>query len=174
MLELIKRRPEYAAGYKQYCRESYDNGVVFFRPANPDLLNDDWFSRTEHLYDLKEKGLLDGHPKGFHYWAVDSGRFIGEFQLRTEFPEKVMRDIGSIGYAVRVSEWNKGYGTMILRLGLGIAGEHGMEKVLLNINSKNAVSIHICEKLGGRLWDTIEGYNEAEGRHLINRYWIEL
>ena len=122
----------------------------------------------------KEKGLVEGQPVSFHYWAVDDGRFIGEFQLRTEFPAKVMLDIGSIGYAVRVSEWNKGYGTQILRRGLEIAKEHGMEKVLLNINEKNAASVHVCEKLGGKLWDTIERYNEAEGDHLVRRYWIML
>ena len=93
---------------------------------------------------------------------------------RTGFPPKVMPDIGSVGYAARVSEWNKGYGTQILRWGLAIAKEHGMEKVLLNINEKNAASIHVCEKLGGKLWDTIERYNEAEGHHLAGRYWIML
>ena len=85
-----------------------------------------------------------------------------------------MQDIGSVGYAVRVSEWNKGYGTQILRRGLEIAKEHGMEKVLLTINEKNAASIHVCEKLGGKLWDTIERDNEAEGYHLVRRYWIML
>lgn len=85
-----------------------------------------------------------------------------------------MLDIGSIGYAVRVSEWGKGYGMGILRRGLEIAKEHGMEKVLLTINDKNTASIHVCEKLGGKLEDTIEAYNEAEGHHLLRRYWITL
>ena len=174
MLQLIKRCPDYAEGYKAYCQEYYDHNIVFFRPSNPKYLVGDWFASTKDWYDRKEKGLLEGQPVGFHYWAVDDGRFIGEFQLRTEFPPKVMLDIGSIGYAVKVSEWNKGYGTQILRRGLEIAKEHGMEKVLLNINEKNAASIHVCEKLGGKLWDTIERYNEAEGRHLARRYWISL
>ena len=65
---------------------------------------------------------------GFNYSSVCrfDGKFIGEFQLRTEFPEKVMLDIGSIGYAVRVPEWGNGYGTEILRHGLEIAKEHGL------------------------------------------------
>ena len=124
MLQLIKRCPEYAEGYKAYCQEAYDHHVVFFRPSNPKYLVDDWFERTKEWYDQKEKGLVEGQPVSFHYWAVDDGRFIGEFQLRTEFPPKVMQDIGSVGYAVRVSEWNKGYGTQILRRGLEIAKEH--------------------------------------------------
>ena len=174
MFQLIRRCPEYAEGYKAYCREYYDHNIVFFRPSDPKYLVGDWFASTKDWYDRKEKGLVEGQPVSFHYWAVDDGRFIGEFQLRTGFPPKVMQDIGSVGYAVRVSKWNKGYGTLILRRGLEIAKEHDMEKVLLNINEKNAASIHVCEKLGGKLWDTIERYNEAEGSHLARRYWISL
>ena len=174
MLQMIRRCPEYVSGYRDYCRELYENDVRWFRPMPPDQVDDGWFLRTKHLYDAKEKGLIEGQPVSFHYWAVDDGRFIGEFQLRTEFPEKVMTDIGSIGIAVRVSEWNKGYGTEILRRGLAIAKEHGMDKVLLNINERNTASIHVCEKLGGRFCDTVEAFNEAEGRHVLRRYWITL
>ena len=174
MLQLIKRCPEYTAGYREYCQELYDHDVIYFRPTNPDVIDEDWFSRTKPWYDKKEKGLLEGQSRSFHYWAVDDGKFIGEFQLRTEFTEKVMSDIGSIGYAVRVSEQGKGYGTEILRRGLEIAKEHGMERVLFTINDKNAASIHVCEKLGGTLEDIIEAENEVEGRHLVRRYWITL
>ena len=174
MVELIKRCSEYVVGYKEYCQELYDNHVTYFRPTNPNLIDDSWFERTKPLYDKKEEGLLEDYPKGFHYWAIDNGKFIGEFQLRTEFTEKVMMDIGSIGYAVRVSEQGKGYGKEILRLGLELAKQHGMEKVLLTINEKNKVSIHICEKIGGIWSDTIEAYNDAEGQYLLRRYWIPL
>ena len=174
MLQLIKRCPEYVSGYKEYCRELYDNNVVYFRPTNPDSIDEDWFARTQEWYDKKENGLVEGQSPSFHYWAVDDGKFIGEFQLRTEFTEKVLTDIGSIGYAVRVSEWGKGYGTEILCRGLELAREHGMEKVLFTINEKNAASIHVCEKLGGKLQDVIEAYNEAEGQHQLRRYWIML
>ena len=174
MLQLIKRCPEYASGYKEYCQELYDHHVVYFRPTNPDMIDEDWFARTKPLYDKKEQGLMEGQSPSFHYWAVDGGRFIGEFQLRTEFTEKVMRDIGSIGYAVRVSEWGKGYGTEIIRQGLKLAKDHGMEKVLFTINDQNKASIHVCEKFGGKLMDTIEAFNDAEGHHLLRRYWITL
>lgn len=174
MIELIRRCPEYTEGYKAYCRELYENHVVYFRPTNPDSIDDDWFFRTKSWYDRKERGLIEGQPVSFHYWAVDDGKFIGEFQLRIEFPEKVLSEIGSIGYAVRVSEQGKGYGKAILRLGLELAKRHGMEKVLLTINDQNKASIHICEQMGGVLDDTIEAYNDAEGRHLLRRYWIDL
>lgn len=174
MLQLIKRCPEYVSGYKDYCQELYDHQIAYFRPTNPTSIDGDWFFRTKYWYDGKEKGLIEGQPISFHYWAVDDGRFIGEFQLRTELTEKILREIGNIGYAVRVSQWGKGYGTEILRLGLALAKEQGMEKVLLTINEQNKASIHVCEKLGGTLQDTIEAYNKAEGHHFLRRYWIVL
>lgn len=174
MLQLIKRCPEYVQGYREYCKELYDHNVIYFRPTNPEKIDDEWFTRTKFWYDQKEKGLVEGQPVSFHYWVVDDEKFIGEFQLRTEFTDKVMFDIGSIGIAVRVSEWGKGYGTEILRQGLVIAKEHGMEKVLITINDKNVASIRMCEKLGGRLEDIIEVENEVEGNHLLRRYWIKL
>ena len=60
MLQLIKRCPGYAEGYKSYCQEFYDHNVVFFRPVNPEYLDDGWFNRTKNWYDLKEKGLSKG------------------------------------------------------------------------------------------------------------------
>ena len=55
MLQLIKRCPEYAEGYKSYCQEAYDHNIVFFRPSNPKYLVDDWFERTKEWYDQKGK-----------------------------------------------------------------------------------------------------------------------
>ena len=85
-----------------------------------------------------------------------------------------MTEIGSIGYAVRVSEWGKGYGTQILQSGLEIAKAYGMEKVLLTIHENNVASIRLCEKMGGKWQDTIQAYNDAEGHHHLRRYWIML
>ncbi len=174
MLKLIQRCPEFVSGYREYCREMYDKGVTFFRPTPPETIDDGWFARTKPWYDKKEQGLLPGVARSCHYWAVDNDRFIGEFQCRTDFTEKVLFDIGSVGYAVRPSEWGKGYGTMILRQGLEIAKSLGMERVLLTVNEENRPSIRVIEKLGGVLADTVDAYNEAEGRHRLRRYWIML
>ena len=152
----------------------YDSGVTFFRPTPPDAIDATWFARTKPWYDKKEQGLIEGQARSFHYWAVERDRFIGEFQCRLDFTEKVLNDIGSIGYAVRPSEWGRGYGTSILLQGLLIARSLGMEKVLFTVNEENGPSIHIIEKLGGALSDTVDAYNDAEGQHRLRRYWITL
>jgi predicted acetyltransferase len=174
MLTLIKRDSAYVSGYKEYCREFHDNNVLSFRPTNPDKIDENWFERTLGWYAKKEQGLVPNYPKGFHYWAIDGEKFIGEFQLRTELTDEVMTVYGSIGYSVRVTEQGKGYGKEILRQGLGIAKSHALEKVLLNINDNNSISIHICESFGGVLMDKIMVSTEDEGEHLMRRYWINL
>ena len=88
MLTLIKRCPEYTGGCKAYCQELYDDHVIYFSPTNPATIDDNWFVRTKPWYDRKERGLQEGQPVSIHYWAIDQDKFIGEFQLRTEFPEK--------------------------------------------------------------------------------------
>jgi predicted acetyltransferase len=174
MLKLIRRSPFFVKGYKEYCQEFCDNNIVYFRPTNPERIDETWFERTADWYTRKELGLVPDQPVSFHYWAVDGDKFIGEFQLRTELTEKVMNEIGSIGYSVRITEQGKGYGTEILKQGLDIAREHHLDKVLLTINDKNTISAHICEKLSGVLMDKITAYNEYEGKHIIRRYWIYL
>ena len=109
MLKLIKRSEEYFEGYREYCRELYDHGAMYFQPMNPDAMDDGWFARTKSIYDRKETEEAPGQARSIHYWAVDDGRFIGEFQLRLDFTDKVMNDIGSVGYAACVSKWGKGF-----------------------------------------------------------------
>ena len=172
MLKLVNRCPEYVDGYRQYCQEAYDNNVRFFRPTDPKFIDAGWFNRTKPLYNKKETGEIK--PISFHFWAVDGEKFIDEFQLRTELTQEIMTGIGSIGYAIRVSEQGKGYGTELLKQGLRIAKAHGMKKVLLNINDENLISAHLCEKFGGKLMDKIPSYNDIEGHHMLRRYWIFL
>ena len=171
MLKLIKRCPEFVDGYKEYCQEAYDSHVTYFVPADdPAKIDDGWFARTKEWYEKKESGQIPDQPIGFQYWAVDDNVFVGEFQLRPELTEEIMTGTGNGGDAVRVSQQGKGYGTALLNQGLVIARNHNMKKVLLNINDANAVSIHICEKLGGKLMDIIRVSNNSEGDHLMRRY----
>lgn len=174
MMKLVSRNPAWMNGYKEYCQEFYDNNIIYFRPTNPKLIDENWYERTKEWYDKKELGQIPNQPIGFHYWAIDGDRFIGEFQLRTELTEDVMTGIGSIGYSVRVTEQGKGYGAEILKQGLDIARKHGLKKVLLTINDQNIISCHLCEKFGGVFMDKIDSYNEAEGQHIMRRYWIYL
>jgi len=174
MLKLIKRCPEFVPGYKDYCQEFFDHQVKFFVPTDPQKIDDTWFERTKSWYDRKEAGEIAGQPRSLHFWAVDGETFVGEFQLRTELTPAVIRGIGSIGFAVRVSLQGQGYGSEILRQGLEIAKEQGLDKVLFNVNEANAVSCHLCEKVGAKLLDSIPAFSKAEGQYQMRQYWLAL
>lgn len=174
MLELIERKEAYMGGYKAYCQAFYDCNILTFQPTNPAAIDDGWFQRTKEWYDKKAEGLIEHQPKSIHYWAVEGDRFIGEFQLRPELNEAIMNGIGSIGYSVTKSEWGRGYGKQILKLGLELAKAQGLQKVFLIINSDNLRSCAVCESNGGRLYDEIILTSDAEGSRQVKRYWIYL
>ena len=89
LLELIERRLEFVPGYRDYCRELFEEGARYFRPMDPAFVDDGWFLRTKPNYDRAAQGLVPGRSRSLHFWAVDGERFIGEFQLRTEFTERM-------------------------------------------------------------------------------------
>ncbi len=62
----------------------------------------------------------------------------------------------------------------MLRQGLDIARRKGLARVLLNINAQNGASIHVCEKPGGVLMDTIIDHSQTEGDYEMRRYVVEL
>lgn len=171
-MKLVLRDKKYFEQYREYCREFHEHNIIYFRPTNPEFLDDNWFERTKEWYDNKMSGKE--YPQSLYYYAVENEKFIGEFQLRLVLDENIMNGIGSIGYSVRLSEQGKGYGKEILKQGCKIAKEYGMNKVLLTINNNNIASIKCCESAGGILEDIIESENEAEGKHLLRRYWIYL
>lgn len=174
MLKVIPRNQSFVVEYKEYCKEFYDNHIVTFVPTNPERIDENWYDRTAEWYARKEMESFDGYARGVHFWAIDGSKFIGEFQLRLELNDDIMLGIGSIGYSVRVTEWGKGYGNKILKQGLEIARNYGLEKVLLNIDDDNHASIRICENNGGVLMDKVMLESQEEGKRLVRRYWILL
>ena len=60
-----------------------------------------------------------------NYWLVDDekGYFIGEVGIRHKLNDALLKRGGHIGYGIRYSEWNKGYGTKMLELALEKAKE---------------------------------------------------
>lgn len=104
------------------------------------------------------------------YWLAVDRRLIGTVRLRHGLNEHLENEGGNIGYDIIPSERRKGFGTLILSLGLKEARRLGMPKVLVTANEKNPASSRIIEKNGGVLENTIKA---GEGRFL-RRYWITL
>ena len=105
------------------------------------------------------------------FWLMDGDEWIGKLTLRTNINAKYLHAGGHIGYEIRPSKRGRGYGTILLRMGLEIARERGLERVLLTCDETNIGSRKVIENNGGQL----ENLVEVEGQSVLKmRYWIHL
>jgi predicted acetyltransferase len=105
------------------------------------------------------------------YWLQRDGRILGQASLRPRLNENLRLEGGNIGYNIRPTERQKGYGTLILKLMLDEARQLRLEKVLITCDADNLGSARIIEKNGGVLEG--QGISKISGK-LVNRYWIEI
>ena len=105
------------------------------------------------------------------YWLIDNDEFIGRVSIRHTLTESLLKEGGHIGYDIRPSKRNMGYGKRILELSLPKAKELEIDKVLVTCNETNTGSKKIIEANGGILENSIE---MGEGKPAKLRYWILL
>lgn len=105
------------------------------------------------------------------HWLVEGHTYIGRASLRYELNERLREFGGHIGYEIRPSERQKGYGKLILKLMLERASELDINQVLISCDDDNLASAKIIEANGGLL----EGvFNVPDYPKPIRRYWIQL
>jgi predicted acetyltransferase len=106
------------------------------------------------------------------FWLVrDGNRIIACSRLRHTLNTFLEQVGGHIGYEVRPSERQRGYGTQILRTTLDKARELGLNRVLVTADTPNIASWRIIEKNGGVF------HSEELSQHtgeLLRKYWIDL
>lgn len=99
--------------------------------------------------------------------CLDKERLVGLLNVRYELIEALRIRYGDIGYGVRPSERRKGYASEMLKHGLEICREKGMQDVLVGCFGDNAASQRVILKNGGMLVREDDSY--LEGR--ISRYY---
>ena len=117
------------------------------------------------------------------FWLIDGGEYIGQASIRPELCTNYLITYGGhVGYSIRPSQRQKGYGRQILSLSLQESERMGLKKVLVTCNSNNVASKRIIESNGGRFESSLsmdatafraEG-NPQDGEVVKLRYWIEL
>lgn len=121
------------------------------------------------LKNAKGKDLPKGYVPDSHFWLVRGNKYLGRVSIRHKLIPALKKRGGHIGYAVRPSERNKGYGSLILKLALKKARLLGIKKALLTCDKTNEYSRKIIEKNGGVL---IKNDKIVEPGSL--RFWINL
>ena len=121
MIRLIVPNEEYLQSYKEACDEYADHGITTY--SFSDTSSCDIFEKFDRCRN--ERGLPPDRVGEDKYWLVDdeSAYFIGEIAVRHRLNDALLRRGGHIGYGIRYSEWNRGYGTAMLALALEKAKE---------------------------------------------------
>ncbi len=155
--------------YLQSYIEAYDeykmNNVETY--AFDDARVNNIFEKYENY--RSERNLKPNRVGADYYWLVDekNNYFIGEICIRHRLTEELKQYGGHIGYGIRFSEWNKGYGTLMLRLALEKAKALGITYALITCDDDNYGSSKVMEKNGFILQDKVS--NIVNGKAIITR-----
>lgn len=165
MIVLVEPERRYLKSYKEAYLEYETNNIDDYHFSDGDVLAK--FDNYKYERNLKENRV------GAHfYWLVDDERdyFIGEISIRHRLNDALERYGGHIGYGIRCCEWNKGYGTLLLKCALKKAFELGLDSVLITCDDDNIGSYRVMEKNGFKLRDKIE--NSINGKAILTRRYV--
>ena len=153
MVQLVRPCKRYLTSYIEAYDEYKLNGITTY--SFDDARTFDIFAKYE---DYRcGRNLKAGRVGADYYWLVDDEQnlFIGEVCIRHSLTEALKEYGGHIGYGVRFSQWNKGYGTLMLRLALEKARQLGIFEVLITCDDDNLRSAKVMENNGFVLQDKI-------------------
>jgi len=167
MVKLVKPSIKYKQSFIEAAKEFMAEG----RNKDSDILEfEKNFAALTTNLENEEKGigLKDGYVPSSTRWLVDREEFIGRVSIRHKLTEKLAEEGGHIGYEIRPSKRNMGYGSKILEMAIPVADKLGIKKILITCDDDNVGSWKIIEKNGGVLQDKVETHGK-----LIRRYWVE-
>jgi predicted acetyltransferase len=100
-------------------------------------------------------------PEGFvpatELWWIDGDEFLGRLGIRHRLTAMLLEVGGHIGYDVRPSARRRGHATAMLRAGLPIAHQLGIDPALVTCDVDNIGSRTVIERNGGVLEDERAG-----------------
>lgn len=153
----------------------YSKEYISFNPSLKPLeytLNMNFNEWLKSIKDeMKGKNLKTGRVPSTKYFLInEEEKIIGGISIRHNIDNEYLFNYGGhIGYGIRPSERNKGYGKLILKLGLAKIKKIGIDRVLITCFDNNIYSKKIIEDNGGILENKIPLDSK-----LMCRYWIDL
>lgn len=168
-MEIIKPSEKYLDEYLNACKESYDNNIKEWMPVELDNF-DGWKARALQLYEMLESGngLPEGVPRMITYWCVENHKFIGEIQIRPYLSLEEAKKVGHIGYAVRYSMWNKGFGTKLLKFSVDKLREKNVSPIYIACHVDNLGSNRVRQKVGFEFVETRCLGEEKENLYILH------
>ncbi len=132
---------------------------------------EEWLLKLEK--DLDISNIPEGKVPANTYFFVriQDNKIIGMINIRHKLNEFLFNEAGHIGYSIRPTERKKGYGTLMLKLGLEKCRQLNLDKVLITCDKINVASAKVIQSNNGVLENEIFSETFSE---IIQRYWISL
>lgn len=104
------------------------------------------------------------------YGLFDNNELIGGINLRHELKGNTINHGGHIGYLIKPTKRNKGYGTKLLHLALIKAKELNINNILITCNKNNKASEKVILNNNGKYEND---YYDPFDHETYKRYWIQ-
>jgi predicted acetyltransferase len=151
------------------AREAHDtfakSGLTFLQRFDPSMSWARWLRNIEDLSQGRE--VPRDAVRGAFLAAEVEGELVGRLAVRFELNSYLELRGGHIGYAVIPTFRRRGYATAMLREGLRMAHDGGVDPVLVVCDDDNVASATVIERCGG----VLEGIVEVDDQPL-RRYWF--
>lgn len=167
-MNVVFRAPELndEAEFAEAQRNMAEEGFVFGFKYEPSRPFAEWLSRLQRLRDRPGPEEIGGT---FEVVTLD-GRLAGRVSVRHWLSASLLQKGGHIGYGVLPQYRRRGLGRLLLRRGLELTSQLGIERALVTCDEDNVASRRIIEGAGGVFESTFES---ADQRVPTRRYWIE-
>lgn len=170
-VKLIEATIDYEKELIEYIREFQETGETIHGGADIQYKKniEEWLQANENnkREETVEKNLMPA--SSFILIRENDKKLLGLLNIRHKLNDFLYRRGGHIGYSIKTTEREKGYGYEILRLALAEAKKLGLDRVLVTCDENNMASRKIIEKNKGVL-ENIVSIGEEE----LRRYWIEV
>ncbi|MDV3426204.1 MAG: GNAT family N-acetyltransferase [Bacillota bacterium] len=171
--KLVTPVKEYEKSAFEYIREflDYNSEINGTGGLNRYDNYDEWLQKLER--DLDIPNIPEGRVPANTYFFVRTAdnKIVGMINIRHKLNDFLFNEGGHIGYSIRPLERKKGYGTMMLKLGLKKCRELKLKKVLITCDKENIGSAKVIQNNNGILEN--ESYSQTFSA-VVQRYWIAL
>jgi predicted acetyltransferase len=145
-----------------------DGGLAYFLENST---YKDWLIKIAKDRDLANIPINRVPQYTYFYSREGDDKIVGIISFRLALNDFLRREGGHIGYSIRPTEREKGYGTAMLRETLAVCGSIGLCNVIICCDKTNLASAGVIKHCGGIL--DAEFYSETF-KAVVQRYKITL
>jgi len=171
-VEFIEPCETLAATYRSFIHEFLERK----EPLIPAILERDARDFASLICRLRQDAagvdLPEGYVPATCFWLVDEHQtLVGVAHFRHTLNAALAYEGGHIGYSIRPTQRNKGYGKIMLKLLLERARAQGLTRAWLTCDKANVASARVIQSCGVKLDSEVP---RKDGAGITQRYWINL